>query len=223
MSITVNVSTNSGLHERLSYVTWQHYCDPSDDLLIVVICAHDATQSDRTVSSVVHNGEACSKARSYDNGVDYNMEIWYRVNPDSTGYVYVTFGGQVDDIAGYAISLEGADTADPLGNYNTYTGIYSDPTVTVASTTGSIVVGGMMITENANLKLTCDDTEIGLDDLGADHSGASYEIATGSSVILSWTYTEDDQTYWCLAQEFYADGAAPPPSEASNLMLLGVG
>jgi hypothetical protein len=224
MSITVNLSTTSGLHERLSYVTWQHYCDPSDDLLIVVVCAHDTSQTDRTISNVVHNGEPCIRARFYDSGIDYRTEIWYRVNPDSTGYVYVTFGGQVDDISAYAISLEGADTTDPLGSGGQNTGSTGDPTISVSSvTTGSIVVAGMMISENANLKLTCDDTEIGLDDLGAEHGGASYEIATGTPVTLSWTYTEDDQNWYMVAQEFYADGEAPPPSPASNLMMLGVG
>jgi hypothetical protein len=225
MAISVNASSTSGLQERESSWSWYHTCDASDDLLVVVVCLHDASQTDRNVTAVTFWGQPLAKAAEYDNADDFNIEIWYKTNPYTSGQdeIEVIFGDTVDDFAGYAISLSGADTDTPKGNSNTNNSIYSDPVVSVSTTAGSLVVGGLMITETNANSLTCDDTQIGKDDLGGDTAAGSYEIASGSTTVLSWTYTEQDQNWYMLAQEFYAEGGAPPPSEASNLMLMGVG
>lgn len=231
MSITVNVTSSSGLQERETSWSWAHECDASDDLLVVVVCLHDATSGDRDVSSVkytwpISEEQALSQAYQYDNGIDYNIEIWYTTNPEITseGQIQVTFGGTVDDFAGYAVSVSGADSS-PLGTYAQQSGTNSDPLIQLSTTTGSIVVGGLMISESyvTTLNVETGDVLIAKDDLGGDCAGGSYQIATGSSTILHWDYTEDDQDWYMLAQEFLADGEAPPPSDASLLMMLGVG
>jgi hypothetical protein len=229
MSITLNVTSSSGLQERETSWSWAHATDASDDLLIVVLCLHDATQGDRDVSTVkftwpIEEEQALTQAYQYDNGTDYNIEIWYRTNPyiTSQGQIEATFGGTVDDFAGYAISLSGADTDSPLGNHNTASGSSSYPSVGLSTTVGSIMVGGMMITEANTTTLTCAQNQIGLDDLGGDSSGGSHTIATLTTTYLWWNYTELDQDWNFLAQEFYADGGAPPPTVHKNTMLLGV-
>ncbi|MHC4686719.1 MAG: hypothetical protein ACYTEW_20770, partial [Planctomycetota bacterium] len=66
---------------------------------------------------------------------------------------------------------------------------------------GSLIVAGLIIAENASGKLTCDNTQIYITDLGNDHGGGSYEDAD-TTKTLSWTYTEDDQNWGMVACSF---------------------
>lgn len=219
MGIVVNATGGSGLSERETFVICSITPAVGDNLLVAIVFGHDAYAGERNVNNVVYNDtEYLTKAGELDNGDDYNMEIWYLANPTADGSQHplrANFGGTVDDMVIFGISMSGADANDPFDNSGYTNGSNSDPSINLSVAAGAIMASAMMITENAVL-LTPDQTGVTgtpCVDMGNDMSGAEYTIDSGGggSNTNSWTYSEDDQDWWMLAASFNAAGAEPFP------------
>jgi hypothetical protein len=134
MAIAVD-NTSNGTDANAASLTVAHTCTGTETngILIVTIQVTDSSSSDRVISTVTHNNEACTHLPGADSDDDTDglrTEIWYRANPTTGGTpnIVVTPGGTCTDLSLGAISLTGVNstnffvTADSYAEGNSDTG-----------------------------------------------------------------------------------------------------
>ena len=120
----IGVDNTSTATASATQISAQHICNGTDSngILIVTVQVTDSNLSDRTISTVTHNGEPCthitnSDSDNADDGL--RTEIWYRLNPTTGGApdIVVTAGGKCTDLTYGAISLTGVSTDISTDDY----------------------------------------------------------------------------------------------------------
>ena len=161
---------SSGTDPTSVQLTVAHACagTASNGILIVTVEVSDSSASDRIISTVTHNNEACTHLITSDAGADdVHTEIWYRTNPTAGGSpnIVVTPGGSCTDLSLGAISLtgvteaaeatyyfDGSDAAanDPDNNWDNETNAddgnvdtdVGNPTATGSNSSNEITIAG---------------------------------------------------------------------------------
>jgi hypothetical protein len=221
MAITVNSTSSSANNNNAATVTWEHTTHADDTFLIVVVSTFDLTEADRPVTGVTFNGVEDftdpTFTHVYDDAAEHRTEIWYLPNPSAstTANIVVTLTDACTDVCAGAIGASGVNTGSPEDTSTTANGAAGDPTVTLgAAAANSLIVAGLIIAENAAAKLTCDQNQIYITDMGNDHGGGSY-VRQDVGTTLSWTYTEDDQNWGMVACSF----AKAPAQEVEDAVI----
>ena len=171
--IVVNSTSSSGNKNAQSTWAWEHTTHADDTILIAVISIFDLTEADRPITGITWDAvndftPFDSPNHFYDDNTEHRTEIWYRLNPgaSTTANIEVTTTGTCTDACGGAIGTSGVDTADPEDLSTTNNGAAGDPTITLgAAAAGSLVVGGLIIAENAAGKLVADQHNIHITDM----------------------------------------------------------
>lgn len=107
-SASSNTNTNSQ--------TWSHTCTGSD-LVLVVHCIY--IQGISNITGITYNGTAMTQAQNVVDG--FNFATYYLANP-STGAntISVSLGSTGQQFFGGAVSVTGADQANPVDVIPTY-------------------------------------------------------------------------------------------------------
>lgn len=186
-----------------------------------------------SISSVTYGGAPLTNLASVefpDLGGDYGAEFWYLLNPSvGTANVVVTPNATGHDLTFGVDQWNGVHQSTPFGTPVTATGINTStqPSVTVASATGEMVLGvcapyfpdTFTITPGAG---TTQDWE---EENDASNPSAAAASADGaSSVTLQWTLNRASGIYWgVIGAAMKPAGAGGGAAVRSNLALLGVG
>ena len=168
-----------------TYLAWNHTIGGGQDRIVVIGIAMRVA----TASSVTFNGVACTFLRRDKPGSDVNSEIWYIL--EASLPVAGTYEVRVNSLttqrwmAG-AISYSNVDST--LGNNNGSNGTSTNPTVTLTTVSGQVVIDVVSL-QSAAASLTVDGSQAQRWNLlgTVGHGGGSTETATGTSTVMSWT------------------------------------
>lgn len=186
-----NVSSAKNATDGTS-LSWSHDAGSGTDRVLVVGISRRG--SGGATASVTYNSVSMTQAVSSCTSFNECSWVFYLVDPASgsnTVAATVTSGG----LAGGAITITGADTADPLDATGTNNGNSGTSDVTVTTIDdNTIVVGNLVIA--AALDPTCADThrweqinsEVSNTMTGA---GCTISQVTAGSAVVNWTHTSD--------------------------------
>ncbi|KXK27277.1 MAG: hypothetical protein TR69_WS6001000151 [candidate division WS6 bacterium OLB20] len=144
-------------------------------------------------SAVDYNGTAMNRL-CYDNNSDYGTELWVLANPDSgTNSIGFTMTGSTPDIRIGYVSAEGVEQSSPYRDFDCANGHSTNPTITVTSADGDLVIGANAQYSGGNSQSldTVGATSNWINQLGGPNvlSSSARISATGASTNLSWTST----------------------------------
>ena len=172
---------------NVSSRTWSHTVNSGNNrILLVGIASYDVT---RTISSITYGGIALT--RSVSSAVNNRAEIWRLVAPPVGTANIVTTWSANTDTAAWSASFTNVDQTTPIGATNTATATSTSPSVTLAATTGDLVVDTLSDSGDAGtMTVGAGQTQIcnGLTGTSSsDTRGSSSYESGASSVTMSWT------------------------------------
>lgn len=187
MAITYDTKTTKQASATNS-MSWSHTCASDANLLVMSSAIHTGG-SGRAITSITYGGVAMTAAKVVDT-----CEIWYLVNPSSgANTLAITWSGSPTYLSASAVSFKGADTANPLIDTDSAGPVVGTPSLTLTTNRGGVVVDSYYEDDNDGSAPGAGQTAI----MGfqfpsnTDWSRGSYEIATGSSVTMSWSYNSN--------------------------------
>ena len=187
-------SISSGTGIAVSTLTWSHTISAGANRILIVGTSNTlATDSSKTITGVTYGGAPLTRAGFQANGTKVRAEIWFLMNPAiGTANVVVTLPSATD-LTGGSLGFTGVDPQTGLGTFASASGSTTAPTVAVAAignssivvdtlgavgTTGTATAGaGQTARWNLSTGATTADVR----------GGGSTELATASSVTMSWT------------------------------------
>lgn len=209
MAITPGNTYQASSANNVSSLSWTHTTASGDNLLVVGVVMNDSSTSDATISGIIHNGDAMTKATNIHNPTTgFGAEIWYRINPDigSGLTIAVTFGGKCSDVWGASQSYSGCNASDPLdtasSTASSVSGAAASRTINPA-TVNSIIVGICIAGTGTagNVSVTSPGTELQENDMGSQIGSFARNAESGGSATIAWTFAD---TYYsaCAAATF---------------------
>lgn len=216
------VSFDAASNSTFNYASsrsWSHTVGTDDDRLLVVGVA---LGNDVSVSSITYGSASLTYLTSDEYSGVNRVELWYLKNPDSgTDTVTVTLSSS-GVVAGNATSYSNVDQTDTFGTVVTDNKLSSDPSVSVSSDSGEIVVDILSIDgdnsgSQPSLAAGSGQTErFSSTDSGDKLTGVGSTESGASSVTMSWTVS-DSTTYYVAHA---AVPIRPVPSSGSSANTL---
>lgn len=229
MAIAYDSSSAGGPNSSSSSVSWAHTTGGGSNLVAVVFVAA-AGGTLQTVSSVKYGTQNCTQVPSsrVTSGSDF-AELWYLIAPSGNQTVAVTLSGTQSVVGGGIVILSGADQTSPLHTAATNSGSGAAVSVSPASDTTEMVVGGGLDDFNASgwsLNIT---TGTGRFSVGNTSGGIAVVggTQTGANPTATMTWTEtggaNNSLKLVSAISIIAAGAGGGTQYYPFLSLLGVG
>lgn len=129
MPITFDNATSASGDPVAEPFEYLHTCS-GDDLVLIVGVTHNGS---RTTDSITYDGVPLSQIITITDGFQH-AELWYLVNPNTGSHtVSISLSGSSSGGSG-AISLNGVDTADAIGNSASNSGVSTSASVGVVTT-----------------------------------------------------------------------------------------
>ncbi|MDH5318414.1 MAG: DUF4347 domain-containing protein, partial [Nitrospira sp.] len=198
MAITAGTSTSAATASgtTASSLTWSHTVGAgSNGILIVDVSMY--TTSGITVSSITYGGTALTYIGSDTSSKDH-VEMWYLKAPETgTANIVVTLTGSTSIAAG-ATNFFGVDQTTSYGSLTTGNGS-GDPSITVASATGELVVDAVSDRDVDSESVGAGQTVLLTNKAGTNASDAwvgSSTEAGAASVTMSWTTSGGGAGEW---------------------------
>lgn len=117
MAIAHDSTTAAGNNKTGTAASWSHTV-ASGGVLFVVVMMRNATDANRSVSSVTYDGVNLTQAiRVTNDTYDLSAEIWYLANPTtgSSKTITVTLAGAGNLWSAAGSSFTGVNTTNPIG------------------------------------------------------------------------------------------------------------
>jgi len=180
-------------------LTFSHTCAAADTKLVVLI-GSGLTGGGDPITGVTYNGTALSLVSSVGDGSFERAQIW-QLNSPPTGsaltvsiqYSTALANGQF----GYgAISFDGAAAA--VGTPASATGATANPSVTVASAVGDVVVSVLANDNALGAQAVSSGTQIfNFNDVSTDSDfTAQYQSAVGTNTVCSFVQSDTTGGSW---------------------------
>lgn len=210
-----NISTSGARTDAVNPQTWSHTCAANVNKLVVTI--HGGSATIPHASAVTYNSVAMTRAIVVDDGAFEGVEIWYLDNPTtgSAQTISVNLAGN-NQFFGTAIGLVNSASGAPRAT-NSTTGSAANPSVSVTTLAGDIVIGAYASDLGPLGSTTAGGTQIAeAEDVNADSDfSAEYYTASGSSQAVAWVApavgaTPPSDGLWAIA------GASFPPATATS-------
>ena len=172
----------------------------SANLLIVGVAAGDNVRfANGSVSGITYGGVALTKVVHQDEAQFEFVEIWKLANPTpGTANVVVSFTGTMHELSAGSTGFIGADTT--LGTPSSAFGTTANPSVNVASATGSIVYGVYA----SDLGPVGTTTPVGtqlweFENVNSDSDFSAQQLAGSATVACGWTAAASSPDKWAIA------------------------
>lgn len=140
-----------------------------------------------------------------DDGNTNRVLIYDLVNPSVGTYDVTTKSG----IGGYVLLIgtpvSGVDTTSPVRNTNSNTAYNTTPTIGVTTVAGDLVID--VVTATNTLTVGAGQTEKYNTPATPANSGASSEVASGTTTTMSWTQSASH--YWAIGAVAYVPASSP--------------
>jgi len=182
------------------------------DTIIIVEVALDDGDSDKSVTNIKYAGIGLTRLTQVNhNEGEPRADVWYLVNPPAgTNNVQVNL--QNDNKASIGvISFTGVDQTTPIDGVTTAQGTNSNPSVSVPSTTGDLVVDVMASVASDSPTVGPGQTQRWNEEMGgngaSDQYGAGSTEAGASSVNMGWSLSESKE--WAMIGFNLNELAAP--------------
>jgi hypothetical protein len=185
----IRAGTTSFAKAETATLSWSHTVASGDNRLLVVRTAHqDGTKS---VTSVDYGGRALTKFLGVNGPSNANhASLWYLVDPlPGTATVVVRFAAR--EVIGSATSFSGVHQSAPFGTFSASNGTTTAAAVTLASSSGEVVVDAIAARGDA-LSLTPSGSRTV--QVNAATGSANDEVRSAgsfapgtNSVTMSWT------------------------------------
>lgn len=201
----------------------------SNRVLWVWAVASSATPADPT--EVRWQGSGGTLLTKIGSGVVYGtfgtISLWELKNPTATtNTVYASWAAAHDTRILYAAAVQDVDQTTPKGTVATNTGIATDPTLAVTSTSGQLVLDGTAVIDFLGRSITHTQGagQTKLEGLVADISDSeagSSEAASGTTTTMSWTLSVTDASVSWASMGFAVNGAPVglgPPALIANVI-----
>jgi len=205
-AVTLDATTKASVQSAGS-LTWSHTVSGSSRLLIVGVTVDDVTQ--QNITGVTYAGTAMTKIGTAAAAAGTQTTLWQLVAP-ATGAnnVVATSSISTTPTMGVAMSFNGVDQTTPVGTPGTNTNTNGTSSVTIASTSGNMIVdaagisnaGGSGPTVGGSQTLQQSNVLTGTRNGGSTAAGAA-------SVAMTWSWGVSDNTTQ-IAVEVKAAGAA---------------
>lgn len=198
--LAVETTSNSTAQSNVTSITVSHTVTASNKL-VATVCSADGTIGERTVSSITFNGAGFTLVKAKDDGGFERAEIW-QLNGPATGThdLVVTFGGNCEQSGAGVTGFTNANAT--LGTAGENTAATINPTVTVPSTAGDIVVS-ILCSDLGNDQTTTENGTLlwELEDAGGGDSdfNAQRQVAAGASTVAGWTAAAPLGGAWAAA------------------------
>ncbi len=192
-------ATNSETKGSSDYISWEHTTGNGDNRLLIVGISFDETTS---VQDVTYDGISFDESigvGEYENKV--RTEIWYLVDPsEGENTIRVDLNDASDNIVAGSITFTGVNQTDPISNWGSNSGKSTNPTITVISAVGNIVVGVIgqrRVHSDEELTAGIGQTEQWQVASSNELVGeANTEVGT-TTVVMEWTSPENKE--WAIS------------------------
>lgn len=197
MAIAVEATSSGNQAGADADFTFTHVVTAAN--LVLVLVARGQSGGTGTISSVASsiNGAFTFVGRSETGGSWGQVEIWKLASPTAGSHtITVTADTTELQMSGFGIGFTGASLTLP--SISSQGGTSTNPSISVSSTSGDIVVGaiasdvGSLDTITANQTLIAEFEDIGG---GDSDTSAEYTTAAGASTTLSWVCATSGQ-HW---------------------------
>lgn len=199
MSIEFSTKVDGGEVNSTS-ISWYHDVSGSNRVLVVLVAFDNdavanitATYDTVSMTAVVAGGVA--------DGDDGTVWAFYLANPNTgNNQVVVDFNAVIHNTHGYSALFTGANTSDPIDNYNSaYHGSTGNPTVSVTTNNANSMLVDIYKHEENDLgsgPQETGQTALYDNDNGTWISGCSYRpTTTAQAYSMTWNGALDDS--WC--------------------------
>ena len=226
---TANTAGNECPLGNEDSVSWSHTASGSERLVVVGISLEDATDADRTVTSMTYGAQSMTLAKEQkDDTNNITSSLWYLMNPNTGAQTITANFLNMSNCFGASISFTGAHQTSALDATNGTTQADSTSVSTAVTTVAdnSMVVDVMTMNEGSNITLTAGagQTERDNQTTTATAHGVSHEgpQTPAGSVTMSWSCSglgcggnED----WTIAAASFAPAATTATTESSSLVI----
>ncbi len=184
---------------QLSF-TFDHTVSGTDRIIVVAGSHRQCLEQPgpvlaRQITSVMYDGNPLTLITNPHDRLGACAGLWYLLAPPvGTHQVKVDFDNIPNSVVLGAVSFNGVNQVSPIGtpvdDNNFFT--IGQPSITVSTDPGDIVIDALTIRNDPNSVLVGDDQtklwEIPAEDLLTGAASSSV-LATGSSVVMSWSVT----------------------------------
>lgn len=176
------------------------------------LCASFGTREANDITGVTYNGDALSIGKIQENDGVCGVYMWYMVNPDAGSFNLVGSADEFNLWDAWVNGMSGVDQSTPIagtGGTNTFSNAPST-TVSTGIASGDLAIDVVHTQNTRTVTVDGSQTQV----YNHDHTDAnqgmtavSYEAVTGSSIVMSWSLSSNDN--WAHAVTvFKASGGA---------------
>ena len=193
-STTVTVDAVSSITSTNTPITLSHTTGSGLNRLMLV----GISQKNRTVTSVTYGGTALTLVGEDISTSEGRIHLYKMVNPPSgTANVVVTFNSNPDKGAIIGIvTFTGVDQTTPLGAFASTTGNSINPSLTLTSAVGELVLDVAAIKNEELVGLGSGQTQRWNRDSNSDIIGGGSTKLGAASTTMTWTATDSDN--WAI-------------------------
>ena len=180
----------------------------SNRYILVTVGSGDATAGDMVVTTLTVGGAGCTNKWALNGPAWVRSEGWEKVGPGTGAQtVAVTYTGTCDQVCAGAISYTDVDPTTPSHNVTTGSGSGANPSITVTSASGEVVISGVSSDDGPGLTISTGTERWKVLNVGSDTAYGESTDAGAASVTMTWTASANN---WAMGGlSIYATGAAP--------------
>lgn len=196
---------------NVTNISWSHTCGSGSNRLLVVGIGMGGSNAGVTIS-VTYGASTLTSAGQINsnNQPDGFAQLFYLIAPSSgANTITVTnTGGQQRDLTGGSLSFTGVDQTTPLANTNTNFGSGTNPTVTITSASGNMVVDAVVC---GSPLISSGQTLQWMNNLNGNTGAgnAAQSTASGASSV-TMSYTSNSDWWGIIGASIQAASVAPP-------------
>lgn len=195
---------------NVTSINWNHTCGSGSNRLLVVGVGMGGANPGVSISVTYGSSTLTSAGQvSSDNQADGFVQLFYLTAPASgTNTITVTnTGGQSRDLLGGSLTFTGVDQTTPIANTTTNFGADTNPTVTVTSASGNMVVDAVVC---GSPLLSSNQTLQWMNNLNGNTAAgnAAQSTASGASSV-TMSYSSNNDWWGIIATSIRAAAAAP--------------
>lgn len=218
-------AASSGSATAASTVTVAHATSTSSDRLIIVGVSTFSSQANtayRIPSGVTYAGAAMTSIGSITDAspAQHTVSLWYRIAPATgTNNIIATFPANFSDCVVGGTSFLNVHQTAPVGTMASANGSSTAPSVDVTAAPSGIVIDTVVGDINGTLSVGTSQTSrwnIQTTN-GYIRGGGSTELATSTSVTMSWTLGSSQR--WAIAAVEVLPLATSITTQASNPLI----
>jgi hypothetical protein len=214
VAISRDASSNGGLGQNVSSLSWSHTLAANASKLIVAAAAFNSSPL-VTVSGITCGGRALTHINGITDNSQEDLELWYLDSPPAGAQtIAITFSGTASSVRGMAVSYIGTAAgidSSAAGQNNTAVSSFSQATTVVASYCWLVgnawisFASGVSISGGSGTSIVVKDDATTADFVIADSNGIT---GTGSQAL---NYSASSSTTWYGAVTA-SIAPAPPPA-----------